>query len=184
MNATRLLCFVLLICCQACKRQITPSAQDKDLPSDKLVDQMIIAERDFIAALGSVRDLETAKGSAERIRDCADKLDAISEEFARLGPLSPALRASLLKKLEMEDRQGSATARESIKVLTPEEQKLIIPAAEVFFEKWGAAIMKSGLYYTSEEYRKSSAQPNGAANASEPFGSDTNRTSSTAGSRR
>ena len=184
MNATRLLCFVLLISSQACKDQITSSVEEKDLQCDKLVDRMIIAERDFVAALHSVRDLETAKGSVDRIRECADRLDTICEEFARLGPLSPALRARLLNKLEMEDRKGSAMTRESVRVLKGEEQNVIIPAAEKFFDKWGTLSMKSGLESTAEEYQKRRAQQNGAANEYQPVRSETNSTSSAAGPRR
>jgi len=88
--------------------------------------------------LGSVRDLETAEMSAEEIPECADRFDAISEAFTRLGPLSPALKARQLKRLEVDDRESTMT-RGNVRELTPEEAKVITPAAEIYFEKWLAA---------------------------------------------
>ena len=184
MNTTRLLCFVLLVCSQGCKHQIASSEQDRDLQCDRLVNQMIIAGRDFTAALNSVRDVETARASAEKIQGCADRLNAISGEFALLGTLSPALRARQLRKLDKEDRQQSAETRTNLRVLTAEEEKIVTPAADLFFEKWGEVCTKSGLEYTPEEYRKSRAQPDGPASRSQPIRAETNRTSATAGSGR
>ncbi len=168
MNATRLLCFVFLICSLACKHQSTSSVQANDRQCDKLVNQMIIAEKDFIAAVDSVRDLETARIAAEKIRGCANRLNAISGEFARLGPLSPSLRARQLKRLDMEDRRASTRNGTNVRVFAPEEDRIITPAADSFFEVWGTICTKSGLQYTPEEYRKGSAQPGTAPNAAPP----------------
>lgn len=182
--ATLLLCFVLLICGQACKHQITASEQAKYFQCEKLVDQMIVAESDFVVALKAVRDLETAKGSAAKIRDCAVKFDGLSEEFGRLGPLAPALRAQMLKKLDMAGRRASAKPHENVRVFTPDEDKIITPAAEMFFEKLGALTKKSGLYYTSAEYEKSRAELNSEAVGSQPTSSKKKPTSPAPGSRR
>jgi hypothetical protein len=158
MNAARLLCFVLLISSQACQHEIVSSVEGKDARCEELLGQMIIAEREFVVALDSVRDLETAKAAADKIRKSASGFDAVATEFARLGPLSPPLKARLLEKMDIEDRYESKMPRETTRVLTPEEAEVISPAADMYFEQWGALTMKSGLYYTSKEHLKAGAQ--------------------------
>jgi hypothetical protein len=152
MNAIKLLCCLLLLSGLACKHQTASLVQDKDFQCNKLVDEIIVAERAFIAALKSVQDIDTANEAAVKIREAAGRFDEISEKFARLGPLSEELKLRLLNKLELEDRRERANPLEGARIFTPEEAKIITPAAELFFEKFGAVTMKSGLYYNNSEY--------------------------------
>ena len=130
---------------------------------------MIIAAKDFLDALGSVRDLETARASADKIRACTGMLNAISGELARLGPLSPSLRARQLIKLDIEDRRQSTRNRTNGRGFTAEEEKIITPAADAYFEMWGKVCAESGLEYTPEEYRKTRSQPGAAPTAAPPY---------------
>src|SRR5664279_6097200 len=99
MNAIKLLCCVLLLSGLACKHLTIPSAQDKEVQCNKLVDEIIFAGNDFTAALKSVRDLDTANEAAVKIREIADRFDGISEKFARLGSISEELKLRLLKNM-------------------------------------------------------------------------------------
>lgn len=151
MNAIKLLCCVLLLSGLACKHLTSPSAQDKEVQCNKLVDEIILAGNDFTVALKSVRDLDTANEAAAKIREIADRFDGISEKFAQLAPLSEELKLRLLKKMDLEDQRERPNLLKDVRAWTPEEAKILTPAMELFLEKMVAATDKPGLYYTASE---------------------------------
>jgi hypothetical protein len=151
MNSIKFLCFALILAGLGCRHVTAPSARDKELQWNKLADEITLAGRDFIAAI-TVRDLDAPNETVLKIQEIANRLDRISEEFSRLGPISKELKFRLLEKMEFEDKRQAAISRESVRVFTPEEDKIITPAAELFFAKMLAATTKAGLYYTSSEY--------------------------------
>ena len=171
MNITRTaLCFALLACCHACNHPYGSRETAQDFQYERLADEMISSQRNFIAALESVQDMDSARNAAEAIRRCANRLEEISMEFGRLGPMSPALRATMLKRLDTEDDQQRTSTRESERVLTEEEAAIITLAAEVFFEKWLAASMAANLDETIAEYDNREAQPSAAPYGRPPAG--------------
>jgi hypothetical protein len=157
MDTLKLLCFALILTGLGCRHVTAPSARDKELQCNRLVDEITLASRDFISALNSVRDVDTANEAAVRIRAITDRFDGISEKFARLGPISKQLKLRLLKKMELEDNRQAAASREGVRVRTPEEDKIITPAAGLFLARMVETNMKAGLYYTSSEHGGMSA---------------------------
>ena len=157
MNAIKFLCFALILAGLGCRHLTTPAAQDKELRCNRLVDEITLAMSGYVAALRSVRDLDTANEAAVKIREIAERFDGISEEFSRLSPISKELKFRLLKKMELMVQRERAISFEGVSVLTPEERKIVFPATALFGAKYLATATKAGIYCASSEYEARSA---------------------------
>jgi hypothetical protein len=97
-------------------------------------------------AFGNALTRDDDARCAAEVESLAGRLDMISKELDRLGPLPPTVREATAKEIDNPGRIFTVTNRiPTVSARLPEAQKLLENAGTRYFVAWGSVMDKAGL---------------------------------------